>query len=67
VCLQDLISLSEGYRLVKNSVARRVAPSAAKARTENRAFIAAVNRCATQKQDQNRLFQQAAKPTYKPN
>ncbi|MGA7645032.1 MAG: hypothetical protein WBW01_00855, partial [Terriglobales bacterium] len=36
--------------LLKNSVARCAAPSAAKAGTENKAFIAAVNRCATQKQ-----------------
>ena len=36
--------------LLKNSIARRVVPSAAEAGTENRAFIAAVNRCATQKQ-----------------
>ncbi|MGA7081311.1 MAG: hypothetical protein WBQ43_16280 [Terriglobales bacterium] len=32
-------------------------PSAAKAGIENEAFIAAVNRCATQKQEQNRGFQ----------
>ena len=38
--------------LLKNSVARRGAPSAAKAGTENKAFLAAVNRCATQKQNQ---------------
>jgi hypothetical protein len=35
-------------QFAENSVARRVAPSAAKAITENKAFIAAVNRCATQ-------------------
>ncbi len=35
--------------LLKNSAARRVGPSAAKAGTENKVFIAAVNRCATQK------------------
>jgi hypothetical protein len=51
-------------QLLKNSVARRVAPSAAKAGTENKAFIAAVNCCATQKQDQNRVFQQSVKPTF---
>ena len=45
-------------RLLKTSVARRVPPAAAKAGTENKAFIAAVNRCTTQKQDQNRVFQQ---------
>ncbi|MGA7079264.1 MAG: hypothetical protein WBQ43_21090 [Terriglobales bacterium] len=38
-------------RLLKNSAARRVAPSAAKAGTENKSFIAAVIRCATQKQN----------------
>jgi len=46
--------------LLKNSIARRVVPPAAEAGTENTAFIAAVNRCATQKQDQNRVFQQTA-------
>jgi hypothetical protein len=40
-------------RLVKNSVARGGQPSAAEARTENRTFIAAVNRCATQNQEPN--------------
>jgi hypothetical protein len=49
-------------RLLKTSVARRVPPAAAKAGTENKAFIAAVNRCTTQKQDQNRVFQQTVKP-----
>ncbi|MGA7560268.1 MAG: hypothetical protein WBW12_15215 [Terriglobales bacterium] len=48
--------------LLKNSIARRVAPSAAKADNENKAFIAAVNRCATQRQDQNRVFQHSVKP-----
>ena len=37
-------------------------PSAAKAVTENKRVIAAVNRYATQKQEQNRVFQQAVKP-----
>jgi hypothetical protein len=46
--------------LLKNSIARRVVPAAAKAGTENRALIAAVNRCATQKREQNRVFQQTA-------
>jgi hypothetical protein len=45
--------------LLKNSVARRVASSAAKAGTENKTFIAAVNRCATQKQNQSGAFQEA--------
>jgi hypothetical protein len=36
--------------------------SAAEAGTENKPAIAAVNRCATQKQDQNRVFQQSVKP-----
>ena len=34
-------------RLLKNKVARSVGPSEAKAGTENKALIAAVNRCAT--------------------
>jgi hypothetical protein len=43
---------------VRTSAAKQIAekiavPSAAKAGTENRAFIAAVNRCATQKQKRN--------------
>ena len=50
-------------RLRENFVARRVVPAAAKAGTENKAFIAAVNRCATQKQDQNGVFPQAARPS----
>jgi polyisoprenoid-binding protein YceI len=37
-------------------------PSPAKAGTENKAFIAAVNRCATQKQEQRRVFQHSANP-----
>ncbi|MGA9417450.1 MAG: hypothetical protein WBV60_22375 [Terriglobales bacterium] len=36
--------------------------AAAKAVVENKPDIAAVNRCATQKQDQNRVFPQAVKP-----
>jgi hypothetical protein len=39
-----------------------VAPSAAKADTETKVFIAAVNRCATQKQGQSRVFQRTVKP-----
>jgi hypothetical protein len=35
--------------------------SAAEAVIENRSFIAAVNRCATQKQEQRRVFQQTVK------
>jgi hypothetical protein len=55
-------------RLRKNFVARRGVPAAAKADTENKAFIAAVNRCATQKQDQNGVFPQTVKrcPDTKP-
>ena len=37
-------------------------PSAAKAVAENRLVIATVNRCATQKQKQNRVFQHSVKP-----
>ncbi|MFZ0477709.1 MAG: hypothetical protein WAL71_01070 [Terriglobales bacterium] len=48
--------------LLKNSVARRFAPSGAKASIETAALIAAVNRCATQTHDQNRVFQQTVKP-----
>ena len=46
--------------LLKNPDVRRVAPSAAKAVTENKASIAAVNCCATQKQEQSRVFRQTA-------
>jgi len=42
--------------LLENSVARRSRPSAAKAYTENTMVIAAVNRCATQRQEQSRVF-----------
>jgi hypothetical protein len=45
------------YRLVKNSWRGPQSPSAAKAVAENTPLIAAVNRCATQKQEQNRVFQ----------
>jgi hypothetical protein len=46
---------------LKNKVARCVEPSAAKAGTDNKALIAAVNRCATQRQEQNLVFQQSVK------
>jgi hypothetical protein len=39
-----------------------VQPAAAKAVAENKPVIAAVNRCATQKLEQNRVFQQSVKP-----
>jgi hypothetical protein len=48
--------------LLKNSWSAEQAPSAAKAVAENKPVIAAVNRCATQKQEQNRVFQQSVKP-----
>jgi hypothetical protein len=41
---------------------RAAAPSAAKAVAENKPVIPEVNRCATQKQDQNRVFQHSGKP-----
>jgi hypothetical protein len=47
--------------VLKNSLAMGESPSAAKASIQNKAFIAAVNRCATQKQRQNRGFQQTVK------
>jgi hypothetical protein len=47
--------------LLKNSRDARRLPSAAEAVTENKAFIAAVNRCATQEQGQSRVFQQTVK------
>src|SRR5208283_461462 len=50
-------------QLLKHLTARRVASSAAKAGTENRAFIAAVNRCATQKREQTQWA--AAPPIHK--
>jgi hypothetical protein len=45
--------------LLKNSWSAEQAPSAAKAVAENKPVIAAVNRCATQKLEQNRVFQQS--------
>ena len=48
--------------LLKNSLCAPQSPSAAKASTENRTLIAAVNRCATQKQELDRVFQQTLKP-----
>jgi hypothetical protein len=48
--------------LLKNSRGARQLLSAAEAVAENRAFIAAVNRCATQKQEQSHVFQQTVKP-----
>jgi hypothetical protein len=42
----------------KKSIDGIEGPSAAKADIENMAVIAAVNRCATQKQEQNRVFPQ---------
>ena len=57
--LQSLEFLQPGG-LLNNSIARHGVPSAAEADTENSAFIAAVNRSATQEQDQNRVFQQTA-------
>jgi hypothetical protein len=47
--------------LLKNSWRAPQSPSAAKAVIENMPVIAAVNRCATQKQEQNRVFQQSVK------
>jgi hypothetical protein len=41
--------------LLKNSLDARQSPSAAKASTERKPFIAAVNRCATQKQGQRQI------------
>jgi len=40
-------------RVLKNSWCTAQSPSAAKAVDENKPVIAAVNRCATQKQEQN--------------
>ena len=51
-------------RLLKESVARRVVSSAAEAGTEKGPVIAAVNRCATQKQPPSRFSQQPAKPWF---
>jgi hypothetical protein len=47
--------------LLKNKVARSVGPSEAKAGTDKKALIAAVNRCATQRQEQDPEFQQSVK------
>ena len=49
-------------RLLKNSWSGPQSPSAAKAVAENEPLIAAVNRCATQEQEQNRVFQHSVKP-----
>jgi len=43
-------------RLLKNSWRAPQSPSAAKAVAENKSVIAAVNRCATQKQEQIEFF-----------
>src|SRR5271163_4396037 len=48
-------------RLRKKCFSRRRVTAAAKAGAENKLVIAAVNRCATQKQAQTRLFPQAVK------
>jgi hypothetical protein len=48
-------------RLRKKYLPRRSRTSAAKASSENKPVIAAVNRCATQNQVQHRLFPQAVK------
>jgi len=45
--------------MLKNPFPIRILTSAAKAADESRRVIAAVNRCATQNQLQERLFQQA--------
>jgi len=50
---------------VKNSRESRRLPSAAEAVIENKAFIAALKRCATQKQEQGCVFQQTVKPSLK--
>jgi hypothetical protein len=47
--------------LWKKCFPRRSVTSAAKAGAENKPFIAAVNRCATQKQARTRVFSQAVK------
>jgi hypothetical protein len=64
--------LSENHhfsRLRKKCFSRRSVTAAAKAGAENKPVIAAVNRCATQKQAQTRLFPQAVKryPDTKPH
>jgi hypothetical protein len=50
--------------LLKNSWRGPQSPSAAKAVAENKPIIAAVNRCATQKQEQNRVFQNSVMPAF---
>jgi len=50
--------------LLKNSWRAPQSPSAAKAVVESKPVIAAVNRCATQKQEQNRVFQHSVKPAF---
>jgi hypothetical protein len=50
--------------LLKNSWRAPQSPPAAKAVTENKPVIAAVNRCATQKQEQNLVFQHSVKPAF---
>jgi hypothetical protein len=47
---------------LKNSCRARPLPSAAEAVIGDKAFIAAVNRCAIRKQEQGRVFQQTVKP-----
>jgi hypothetical protein len=47
--------------LLKNSRGARQLPSAAEAVIENRVFIAAVNRCATQNREHWWFFQQTVK------
>jgi hypothetical protein len=48
-------------RLLKNSFLGVSPTSEAKAGVENKLVIAALKRCATQKQGQNRVFQQPAR------
>jgi len=48
--------------VLKNSWRGLQSPSAAKAVVEDKPVIAAVNRCATQNQVQDRLFQRPVKP-----
>jgi len=50
--------------LLKNSWRAPQSPSTAKAVAENRLVIAAVNRCATKKEEQNRVFQHSVKPAF---
>jgi hypothetical protein len=49
-------------RLLKNAFSPGIVTSAAKAGIQNRPLIAAVNRCATQKQTAKGVFQQTVKP-----